>query len=42
MTQALKIVPGYTIEEIVRYIPLNNKSVLKAIKKKIIVWLKLS
>jgi hypothetical protein len=39
MTQAFKTGPGYTIEEIVRYIPLNNKSVLKAIKEKIICWL---
>jgi hypothetical protein len=39
MTQAFKTGPGYTIEEIRRYIPLNNKSVLKAIKEKIIDWL---
>jgi len=39
LTQAFKTGPGYTIEEIRRYIPLNNKSVLKAIKEKIIGWL---
>jgi hypothetical protein len=39
MTQALKTGPGYTVEEIARYIPLNNKSILKTIKKKIIDWL---
>ena len=39
LTQAFKTGPGYTIEEIRRYIPLNNKSVLKAIKEKIIDWL---
>jgi len=39
MTQAFKTGPGYTLKEITRYIPLNNKSVLKNIKEKIIDWL---
>jgi hypothetical protein len=38
MTQAFKTGPGYTIEEIVRYVPFNNKSLLKAIKGKINDW----
>jgi len=36
LTQTLKTGPGYTIEEIYRYIPLNKKSLLKTIKEKII------
>jgi hypothetical protein len=39
MTQAFKTGPGYTIKEIVKYIPFNNKSILKTVKEKIIVWL---
>jgi uncharacterized membrane protein (UPF0136 family) len=39
MTKIFKTGPGYTIEEISRYIPLNNKSILKTVKKKIIDWL---
>ena len=39
LTQAFKTGPGYTIEEIGRYIPLTNKSILKTIKEKIIGWL---
>jgi hypothetical protein len=39
MTQSFKTGPGYTIKEIARYIPLDNKSILKAIKEKLIVWL---
>ena len=36
MTQTFKTGPGYTIEEIAKYIALNNKSLFKAIKDKII------
>jgi len=39
MTQAFKTGPGYTLEEIVRYIPLNSKSVVKSIKQRLIDWL---
>ena len=39
MTQTFKTGPGYTVEEIARYISLNKKSLLKAIKDKIIHWL---
>lgn len=39
MTQTFKTGPGYTVEEIVKYISLNNKSLLKVIKDKIIHWL---
>ncbi len=39
MTQAFKTGPGYTVEEIAKYIPLNTKSILKATKEKIIDWL---
>ena len=39
MTQTFKTGPGYTLEEIARYIPLNRKSALKTIKEKIIAWL---
>jgi hypothetical protein len=39
MTQAFKTGPGYTLKEIYRYIPLNNKSILKTMKEKIIDWL---
>lgn len=39
MTQTFKIGPGYTVEEIRRYIPFNNKSFVKAIKEKVISWL---
>jgi hypothetical protein len=36
MTKAFKTRPGYTLKEISRYIPLNNKSILKTMKDKII------
>jgi len=39
MTQAFKTGPGYTLEEIGRYIPLNNTSIMKTVKKKILDWL---
>ena len=39
MTQTFKTGPGYTVEEIAKYISPNNKSFLKAIKDKIIHWL---
>ena len=39
MTQTFKIGPGYTIQEIRDYIPLNNTSLLKFIKNKVIKWL---
>ena len=39
MTQTFKTGPGYTIEEVHKYIPLNGKSLVKTIKKKIIHWL---
>jgi hypothetical protein len=39
MTQTVKTGPGYTVEEVAKYISLNNKSLLKAIKDKIIHWL---
>ena len=39
MTQTFKTGPGYTIKEIRDYIPLNNTSLLKSIKNKVIKWL---
>jgi hypothetical protein len=39
MTQSFKTGPGYTLKEIIKYIPLNSTSVLKTVKKKIIEWL---
>ena len=39
MTQTFKTGPGYTLQEIRNYIPLNNSSLLKSIKTKIIDWL---
>ena len=40
MTQTFKTGPGYTLQEIQDYIPLNKTSLSKSIKKKIIDWLK--
>ena len=42
MTQTFKTGPGYTVEEIRQYIPLNNTSLVKYIKNKLIKWLSLS
>jgi hypothetical protein len=39
MTQAFKIGPGYTLKEISAYIPINQKSILKTVKEKMIKWL---
>ena len=39
MTQTFKTGPGYTVEEVARYISLNKKSLFKATKDKIINWL---
>jgi hypothetical protein len=39
MTQSFKTGPGYTVREVFKYIPFNNKSIVKAIKEKIIGWL---
>ena len=39
MTQTFKTGPGYTLKEIRDYIPLNNTSLLKSIKNKVIKWL---
>ena len=39
MTQTFKTGPGYTLEEIRNYIPLNKTSLVKSIKNKIIKWL---
>jgi hypothetical protein len=39
MTQTFKTGPGYTVEEVARYISLTNTSFVKAIKNKIIHWL---
>ena len=39
MTQTFKTGPGYTLKEIHNYISLNNNSLVKAIKGKIIKWL---
>ena len=39
MTQTFKTGPGYTLKEIRNYIPLNNISLLKSIKNKVIKWL---
>jgi len=38
MTQTFKTGSGYTVEEFARYISLNKKSLVKAIKDKIIHW----
>ena len=38
MTQTFKTGPGYTLKEIRVYIPLNNTSLLKSIKNKLIKW----
>ena len=38
MTQTFKTGPGYTLKEIRNYIPLNNTSLLKSIKNKVIKW----
>ena len=39
MTQTFKTGPGYTLNEISNYIPLNNTSLVQYIKKKVIKWL---
>lgn len=39
MTQTFKTGPGYTLKEIRDYIPLNDTSLLKSIKNKVIKWL---
>lgn len=39
MTQSFKTGPGYTIEEIRRYISINKKPLFKTIKEKIASWL---
>ncbi len=39
MTQTFKTGPGYTIQEVAQYISINNKSLVKSIKDKIINWL---
>ena len=39
MTQTFKTGPGYTLQEIRDYIPLNNPSLVKYIKNKLIKWL---
>ena len=39
MTQTFKTGPGYTLKEIRNYISLNNTSLLKSIKNKVIKWL---
>ena len=39
MTQTFKTGPGYTLEEIRNYIPLNKTSLIKSIKNKVIKWL---
>lgn len=39
MTQTFKTGPGYTVDEITRYISLNKKSLFKVMKDKIIKWL---
>jgi hypothetical protein len=39
MTQTFKTGPGYTVKEVVKYIALDNKSLLRTIKNKIIHWL---
>ena len=39
MTQTFKTGPGYTLKEIHNYILLNNTSLLKSVKNKIIKWL---
>jgi len=39
MTQTFKTGPGYTLKEISNYIRLNNTSLVKSIKNKVIKWL---
>ena len=39
MTQTFKTGPGYTVKEVSRYISLNNTSLLKVVKDKIVAWL---
>lgn len=39
MTQTFKTGPGYTLKEVYNYIQLDNTSLLKSLKKKIIKWL---
>lgn len=39
MTQTFKTGPGYTLQEIRNYIPLDNTSLLKSLKNKLIKWL---
>ena len=39
MTQTFKTGPGYTVKEIRQYVSLNNSSLVKTIKDKIIKWL---
>ena len=39
MTQSFKTGPGYTLNEIRNYIPLNKTSLLKSVKNKVIQWL---
>ena len=36
MTQTFKTGPGYIVEEVAKYIPLNNKSLVRALKDKLI------
>ena len=39
MTQTFKTGPGYTVEEVARYISLNKKSLVEATREKLINWL---
>ena len=39
LTQTFKTGPGYTVKEIRDYIPLNNTSLVKSIKDRLIKWL---
>lgn len=39
MTQTFRTGPGYTVEEISNYIPLNRTSLLRSVKNKLIEWL---
>ena len=39
MTQTFKTGPGYTIDEVVKYISFNKPSIFKTLKKKLINWL---
>ena len=39
MTKTLKVGPGYSVEEIARYVTFNKKSFIKAMKEKMISWL---